>query len=147
MTFTSSIVGVDTTPTTVSVQRLNPSNISLTGTTVDVKSGVSQATYKIVTGDSRYPLQLMLRVQTQGTVRRCSARIQSYVKVDDSVTGVSEYYPIDSLVAFNLPDALIDLADVATLICNAYGVLLGTVAAGTPDYAVVSNLMFGVPKI
>lgn len=147
MTFSSSIVGVDTTTTSVDVQRLNPSNISLTGTSVDLKSGVSQAQYRIVSGDSRYPLQLTLRVQVQGAIRRCSAKIQSYVKVDDSVTGASEFHLVDAIVAFNLPDALIDLADVATLVCNAYGVLLGTVTTGTPDYAVISNLMFGVPKI
>lgn len=147
MTFTSSIVGVDTTTTSVNVQRLNANNITLTGTNVDLKTGISQANYRVVSGDSRYPLQLTLRVQTQGTVRRCSARIQSYVKVDDSVTGTSEYYPVDSLIAFNLPDALIDLADVATLICNTFGVVLGTVTTGTPDYSVVSNLMFGVPKV
>lgn len=147
MTFSSDIANLSTTTTSVNVPRISTVGLSLVGSNTDAKTGISTSTYRLASGDSRYPLTLIFKVQDQGGVRRCSVKVQTYVAVTDSVTGGIEYSPIDAIVAFNCPSVLLDLADVATLLGNTFGFLLGTVTTGTPDWKQASNLLFGVPAI
>lgn len=147
MSLSSEIANVSTTTTDVAVARIANANFVLVGSFSDPKTGVNQNTYRLAAGDSRYPLQLIMKVQDQGGQRRCSANISTYVKVDDSVSGVSDYYPINSLFAFNVPQALVDTADLGAFLSNVFGTLLGTVTTKVPDWSSALNLLFGIPKL
>lgn len=147
MTLTSSIANTSSATTSVSVPRITMSSLVLIGTTKDEKTGVTIGRYRLPSGDTRYPLELQLKIQLVNGVRRCQGTLSSFVKIDDSVSGESAYTPISCGLWVNVPDVLVNLADVAQFVMNTVGVILGTVTTGSPDYKVLSNLLYGVPGI
>lgn len=147
MALTSDIANLSTTTTSVNVPRIATSGLTLVGSSVDQKTGVSTSLYRLPSGDSRYPLTLTMKVQEQNGVRRCSVNVQTFVAITDDVSGLISYFPINTVFAFNCPNVLIDLADLGTLLGNTFGFLLGTVTTGSPDWKQASNLLFGVPAI
>lgn len=147
MSITSSIANLSTSTTSVNVQRLNSTLMVASGIQEDPKSGLSIANFRLPSGDARYPLVVSPKIQKVGGQKRMSIKLQSYVQIDDSVSGLSTFTPIDAILAVNAPDVQVDLADVGNLVNNLYGLFLGTVTTGSPDWKVLSNLLYGVPSL
>lgn len=147
MSLTSSIANLSTSTTSVNVQRLNSATMVSSGIQEDPKSGLSVANFRLPSGDARYPLTVSPKIQKTGGQKRMSIKLQSYIQVDDSVTGLSTFTPIDAILAVNAPDVLLDLADAGNLVNNLFGLFLGTVTTGSPDWKVLSNLLYGVPSL
>jgi len=117
----------------------------------DEKEGIVTATYRLASGDTKYPSTVTYRVEETrrggAPVRRVSMTFATWA-VDDDGAELVVRKPIEVTFSATIPaDLTVELADVKALVGTAISFLYASVTAGTFSSTYLQKLLYGLPQV